>query len=223
MKSGLLAEHAEAHAAVRQRKRGHGEAACRRSSNRPSPRPVDDLNHLIAVVRLEHQPRDRPHAILLDRLQKHPARAFRTGRRKAQDGAAGCTVELDRAERKARRDRGAENIGRNGTCLKFVDREFVGGGMLETVEKATGHAAEKQQTAKRDDRAPDRPQALDSLEMLHVVPAPVAPSPAAALGAEHERHDDDADERNEGQQGDIGVVADTPDPVEQERAPVPAV
>ena len=94
--------------------------------------------------------------------------------------------------------------------------------MFETVENAAEYSGEEQQKADQDDRAPDRPQALDALEMLDAVPAPITPSPAAALGAEHEWHDE-ADQRNESQQRDVGVVADAPDPVEQERAPVPAV
>ena len=44
----------------------------------------------------------------------------------------------------------------------------------------------------------------------------------APLRTEHKGHHE-ADKWNEGQQRNKGVVADAPDPVEQERAPVPAI
>src|ERR1051325_8799783 len=71
------------------------------------------------------------------------------------------------------------------------------------------------------DEAPDRPQPLHALEMLDVAPARVAPCPFSTLGAEHEDHHH-IDQRNEHQQRDVSLVDDAPDPVEQERAPVPA-
>src|SRR5271169_693181 len=58
--------------------------------------------------------------------------------------------------------------------------------------------------------------------MLDAIPSPVTPRPFASLEAKHERHNE-AEHRNECQQCDVSVVADTPNPVEQKCAPVPAV
>ena len=69
---------------------------------------------------------------------------------------------------------------------------------------------------------PDRTLALHSLEMIDVLPLLVAPSPCAALHAEHKRHDH-VHQRHEHQQGNIGVVANAPNPIEEECAPVPTV
>src|SRR6476660_8607171 len=65
------------------------------------------------------------------------------------------------------------------------------------------------------------PPALHPLEMLDAVPAAVAPGPGAALGAKY-KHPDETEAGNEREQRDVGLVADTPDPIEKERAPIPA-
>lgn len=74
---------------------------------------------------------------------------------------------------------------------------------------------------RESDEAPDRPVMLHALEMLQVAPSAVLPGPRVAFYAQDEGHDE-VHERNERQQGDERVVAEAPDPVEEEGAPAPA-
>jgi len=201
---------------IRPRRRGY----C--ASRAVALRSADQLDHLAAVIELEREVRDRPDAVPLDRLDKDDAGCFRAGRREIQRRPAGCAIDGDLAERRAGRDRAAEHALRDRARLKLGDGHLVGFGVFQDLEHAEKDSAAQQQRAEPDSDTRNRPPALHALEMLDAVPAAVAPGPGAALGAQHENHDQ-AHDRNKREQRDVGLVADAPDPVEQERAPVPAV
>src|SRR5262249_2533845 len=82
------------------------------------------------------------------------------------------------------------------------------------------HPAEQHQHGKPDHEPPNRPLALYALEMLDALPSPIAPGPGVAFGAKHE-HPDEAEAGNERQERDIRLVANAPDPIEKEGAPIP--
>src|ERR1700693_6136961 len=58
--------------------------------------------------------------------------------------------------------------------------------------------------------------------MINILPTLVAPSPCIALHAKHEEHDD-VHPGYKHQQGNIGIVPDTPDPIEQNGTPAPMI
>src|SRR5580700_9707318 len=195
----------------------------RKPSRRVVPRPIDEIDHAVAAVELELKPRDRPGSVFLDRLQKNRACRLRPACRKPQDCLRRRVLVVNRAARKAGRDRRAEKICRHRAGLKCGHPELVGLGMFEEIKAGAESPAEQHDQAQPDDGSPYRPLALHALEMLHAVPAAVAPGPAAALRAEHERHYQLTEDRNEGKERDERVVADAPYPAEQKGAPVPAV
>src|SRR6202035_4070865 len=129
----------------------------RRASRRVVLRTVDQIDHAIAAVEFERKPRDLPHSVFLDRLQKNHARCFRPARRKAQDRRSGCAIESDLAERRAGRDRRAENIGRYGAGLQRRHAEFVSFGMSEGVKTGTDSPAEERYQTQPDNDAPYGP------------------------------------------------------------------
>ena len=94
--------------------------------------------------------------------------------------------------------------------------------MLQHVKDPANDPADQRQHAKADNGAPYRPSTLHALEMLDAVPSPVAPGPGAALGAKYQ-HPDKSEAGNKSEQRDVGLVADAPYPIEQKRAPVPAL
>jgi len=76
--------------------------------------------------------------------------------------------------------------------------------------------------AKDKKHSPERPPLLHALEVLDAVPALVFPRQLPALDSQVDR-DDQPDVRDETQQPDPRLVGDRPYPVEQERAPAPAL
>src|SRR5258706_272935 len=126
------------------------------------------------------------------------------------------------AHRDAAFDGSAQHSCRILACLNPGQGHSIDVGIAKGADQAEGTRDGEADHRNPHNHAGDRPIALDALELLDAFPALVAPRPLAALGAEHDHHDQ-VDDRHQRQQRDQRVVADSPDPVEKERAPIPAV
>jgi len=105
--------------------------------------------------------------------------------------------------------------------LNFIHRHDVGFGILHLLEEVKNPARGCQQRDKEGDEPPDRPFSLYPPEMLETLPLFVSPGPGIALESQDEEHED-IDKGHKDQQGDIGLVEDSPYPIPEKGAPVPA-
>ena len=185
--------------------------------DKPAVHP-DEVDPAISPLDLELQAVDHPMPELNRLVDIDGAVGLRPARRETELGALG---DRDAAHGKAGRDRRAELADRDRIGVELGDRRPIRLGVPEEPHGQEEAQRDRCEEPAQDHDAGDRPVALHPLEVRDVSPPLVAPRPLAALRAEHERHHD-VNEWDHRQQRDIGVVADAPDPVEQERAPVPA-